>query len=96
MACVSNAEHSWTRAFAIACFVGVPVIYVLAQVAHVVIDGGIDADFTRSQRPDFDEAKASEPVSTPDAIAANRAKLYRQPRSAWTHELDLRPWGETW
>jgi hypothetical protein len=56
----------------------VPVIHVLAPVAHVVIDGGIDADFTRSQRPEFDEAKAAEPVSSSDAIAANRAMLYRQ------------------
>lgn len=54
-----------------------PVIYVLAPVVHAVIDGGIDADFTRSQRPDFDEAKAAEPVFSPDAIAANRAMLWR-------------------
>ena len=58
------------------------MVYVLAPVARVVIDGGIDADFTRSQCPDFDEAKATEPMFSPDANAANRAMLYRQPRSA--------------
>ncbi len=32
----------------------------------------------------------------PDAIAENYWRLHLQPRSAWTHELDLRPWIETW
>lgn len=32
----------------------------------------------------------------PDAIADNYWHLYQQPRSAWTHELDLRPWAEQW
>jgi hypothetical protein len=30
----------------------------------------------------------------PDAIAASYLALHRQPRSAWTHEIDLRPWSE--
>ena len=30
------------------------------------------------------------------AIAANDVMLHKQPKSAWTHELDLRPWGEKW
>ena len=30
----------------------------------------------------------------PDAIAQNYLALHRQPRSAWTHEMDLRPWVE--
>mgnify|MGYP006215260081 CR=1 FL=1 len=32
----------------------------------------------------------------PEAIAAEYVRLHHQPRSAWTHELDLRPWNETW
>jgi NAD(P)-dependent dehydrogenase (short-subunit alcohol dehydrogenase family) len=65
------------------------------HVAHVVIDGGIDTEFVRGLRPDFDEAKANDLVLSPDAIAAQYVALHKQHRSAWTHELDLRPWGES-
>jgi NAD(P)-dependent dehydrogenase (short-subunit alcohol dehydrogenase family) len=65
------------------------------HVAHVVIDGGIDTEFVRGLRPDFDAAKANDLVLSPDAIAAQYVMLHKQHRSAWTHELDLRPWGET-
>jgi NAD(P)-dependent dehydrogenase (short-subunit alcohol dehydrogenase family) len=64
------------------------------HVAHVVIDGGIDTEFIRGLRSDFDEAKAQDLVLSPDAIAAQYVGLHKQHRSAWTHELDLRPWGE--
>jgi NAD(P)-dependent dehydrogenase (short-subunit alcohol dehydrogenase family) len=65
------------------------------HVVHVVIDGGIDTEFIRGLRPDFEAAKAQDLVLSPDAIAAQYVMLHRQHRSAWTHELDLRPWGET-
>lgn len=65
------------------------------HVAHVVIDGGIDTEFVRSLRPDFEEARAQERLLAPAAIAEAYVALHRQPRSAWTHELDLRPWAET-
>lgn len=65
------------------------------HVAHVVIDGGIDTEFVRGLRPDFDELKAEDGVLSPDAIAANYVMLHHQHRSAWTHELDLRPWIES-
>jgi NAD(P)-dependent dehydrogenase (short-subunit alcohol dehydrogenase family) len=64
------------------------------HVAHIVIDGGIDTDFVRGLRPDFDSLKAQDGVLSPDAIAANYVALHNQHRSAWTHELDLRPWME--
>jgi NAD(P)-dependent dehydrogenase (short-subunit alcohol dehydrogenase family) len=64
------------------------------HIAHVVIDGGIDTEFVRGLRPDFEEAKAHDLVLSPDAIAAQYVMLHKQHRSAWTHELDLRPWGE--
>ena len=64
------------------------------HVAHVVIDGEIDTEFVRGLRPDFEEAKAHDLVLSPDAIAAQYVMLHKQHRSAWTHELDLRPWGE--
>lgn len=66
------------------------------HVAHVVIDGGIDTEFIRGLRPDFEQAKAQDLVLSPDAIAAQYVALHNQHRSAWTHELDLRPWGEKW
>ena len=66
------------------------------HVAHTVIDGGIDTEFIKGRHPAFDEAKAAELILSPDAIAANYVMLHKQPRSAWTHELDLRPWGEKW
>ncbi|MEK6638538.1 MAG: SDR family NAD(P)-dependent oxidoreductase [Pseudomonadota bacterium] len=65
------------------------------HVAHVVIDGGIDTAFVRGLRPNFDELKAEDGVLSPDAIAANYVMLHHQHRSAWTHELDLRPWIES-
>lgn len=66
------------------------------HVAHSVIDGAIDTDFIRQRHPDFDHAKAEDLILSPHAIADQYVMLHKQPRSAWTHELDLRPWGETW
>ena len=66
------------------------------HVAHTVIDGAIDTEFIRGRHPDFDNAKAQDLILNPAAIAANYVMLHNQPKSAWTHELDLRPWGEKW
>jgi len=58
------------------------------HVAHVVVDGGIRSD--RRAEP------ADKPASMldPDAIAATYVYLLRQPRSAWSWEVELRPWVE--
>lgn len=66
------------------------------HVAHVVIDGAIDTNFIRGLFPDVDARRAADAILSPDAIAANYVMLHRQPRTAWTHELDLRPWAEPW
>jgi NAD(P)-dependent dehydrogenase (short-subunit alcohol dehydrogenase family) len=66
------------------------------HVAHVVIDGAIDGAFIRSLMPDAEEKRNREEILIPDAIAANYVWLHRQPKSAWTFEMDLRPWTETW
>jgi len=58
------------------------------HVAHVVIDGGIKS--TRRPEP----ADAPDSLLDPDAIAASYLQLLAQPRSAWTAELELRPWVE--
>lgn len=66
------------------------------HVAHVVVDGMIDTEFTRS-RVDDPEAKRREgAILDPGHIAENYWHLHCQGRSAWTHELDLRPWVERW
>ena len=66
------------------------------HVAHTVIDGAIDTEFIKGRHSDFDNAKAADLILNPEAIAANYVMLHKQPKSAWTHELDLRPWGEKW
>jgi NAD(P)-dependent dehydrogenase (short-subunit alcohol dehydrogenase family) len=66
------------------------------HVAHVVVDGAIDSEFIREMLPNVDELREDDGILNPDHIAANYVALHRQPRSAWTHELDLRPWKETW
>jgi NAD(P)-dependent dehydrogenase (short-subunit alcohol dehydrogenase family) len=66
------------------------------HVAHVVIDGAIDGAFIRSIMPDAAEKLMREAILVPDEIARNYVWLYRQKRSAWTFEMDLRPWSETW
>jgi NAD(P)-dependent dehydrogenase (short-subunit alcohol dehydrogenase family) len=66
------------------------------HVAHVVIDGAIDTEFIAGLVADIDALRAEDAVLSPDAIAENYVWLWKQPRSAWTHELDLRPWKEKW
>jgi NAD(P)-dependent dehydrogenase (short-subunit alcohol dehydrogenase family) len=59
------------------------------HVAHFVIDGGVRS----GRRPD----PSDRPDSTldPDAIAQTYLEVLRQPRSAWSLEVELRPWVET-
>ncbi len=66
------------------------------HVAHVVIDGMIDGAFIRGLVPDAAEKLAREEILAPDEIARNYVWLHRQKRGAWTFEMDLRPWTETW
>ena len=66
------------------------------HVAHIVIDGAIDTEFIGQFVEDMDAMRAEERLLSPDAIAANYVWLHKQPRSAWTQELDLRPWKERW
>jgi NAD(P)-dependent dehydrogenase (short-subunit alcohol dehydrogenase family) len=66
------------------------------HVAHVVIDGAIDTAFIAENFPQRYALKDKDGILKPDDIAESYWQLHRQPRSAWTHELDLRPWMETW
>ena len=58
------------------------------HVAHFVIDGAI-RNPGRTEPPDKPDS-----MLDPDAIAAGYLHVMRQPRSAWTWEMELRPWGE--
>lgn len=64
------------------------------HVAHVVIDGGIDGERLRTAIPAMVERLGTEGLLNVEAIADNYWHLHRQPRSAWTQELDLRPFKE--
>ncbi|HEY6965998.1 MAG TPA: SDR family NAD(P)-dependent oxidoreductase [Burkholderiales bacterium] len=66
------------------------------HVAHVVIDGAIDTPFIRDNFPERYQLKDQAGILDPEAIAENYWRLHQQARSAWTHELDLRPWIEPW
>jgi NAD(P)-dependent dehydrogenase (short-subunit alcohol dehydrogenase family) len=60
------------------------------HVAHVIIDGQI-----RSERYEhLRDERGPDSLLEPQSIAAEYLRLHRQPRSAWTLELDLRPWTE--
>ena len=61
------------------------------HVAHIVIDGGID----KPDRADTRSDKGPDGLLQPDIIARNYLHLHRQHRSAWTSEIELRPWVET-
>ena len=58
------------------------------HVAHFVIDGGI-RNAARTEPPDKPNS-----LLDPDAIAANYLSVLSQPRSAWTWEMEMRPWLE--
>jgi NAD(P)-dependent dehydrogenase (short-subunit alcohol dehydrogenase family) len=58
------------------------------HVAHMVIDGGIKSA-RRDEPPDKPDS-----LLDPDAIAASYLHVIKQPRSAWSAEVELRPWVE--
>jgi NAD(P)-dependent dehydrogenase (short-subunit alcohol dehydrogenase family) len=66
------------------------------HVGHVVVDGGIDTEFIRTQFPERYQLKERDGILDPDHIADNYWHLHAQPRDAWTFEIDLRPWIERW
>ena len=66
------------------------------HVAHVVVDGAIDTEFIRETFPERYALKEQDGILNPDHIAENYWQLHRQPRDAWTFELDLRPYMEKW
>ena len=64
------------------------------HVAHFVIDGAIDTQFIKELFPDVYALKEKDGILQPEAIADAYWFVHTQHRSAWTHELDLRPYME--
>src|SRR3546814_7078156 len=68
------------------------------HVAHFVIDGGIGRPRPDGAQPDGaqpDDALPDDALLAPDAIAETYLHVHRQHRSAWTWEVELRPWVES-
>jgi NAD(P)-dependent dehydrogenase (short-subunit alcohol dehydrogenase family) len=65
------------------------------HVAHPIIDGAIDTAFIRETFPELYQRKEQDGILNPEHIAETYWQIHRQPRDCWVHELDLRPWTET-
>lgn len=60
------------------------------HVVHVIVDGQIDTPRLRARDPSRDE----DSIIPPDAIASAIIHAFKQPKNAWTHEIDVRPYSE--
>src|SRR6266853_6334493 len=69
------------------------------HVAHLIIDSGVDTAWVRERR---EKLWGKEALDNPDllmppsSVAESYWQLYQQPKSAWTFELEIRPFGEKW
>lgn len=69
------------------------------HVAHLVIDSGVDTAWVRERREQMwgkDALDNPDLLMPPASVAASYWQLYQQPRSAWTFEMEIRPFGEKW
>jgi NAD(P)-dependent dehydrogenase (short-subunit alcohol dehydrogenase family) len=66
------------------------------HVAHPIVDGAIDTEFIRSNFPERYATREHGGIVDPASIAEVYWQLHQQPRDAWTHETEIRPWTETW
>lgn len=66
------------------------------HVAHFIIDGVIDGEQVRARFGDYLDGLGEDGSLSPDAIAEAYWHVHSQHRSAWTHEMDLRPFKENW
>jgi NAD(P)-dependent dehydrogenase (short-subunit alcohol dehydrogenase family) len=66
------------------------------HVAHVLIDGAMEGAFIKSLFPDYETRLGNGEILNVEEAAKNWVWLWQQHKSAWTHELDLRPWTEKW
>ena len=69
------------------------------HIAHLIIDAGVDTKFVRERIKAAGRDPDALPPDTlmdPNSVAEAYWMLYHKSRDGWTHELDLRPFGETW
>lgn len=66
------------------------------HVAHTVIDGLMDGNFARHNFPNVAELAQVGAILDPKEVANNYLALVKQENSAWTFEMDMRPWSEKW
>jgi NAD(P)-dependent dehydrogenase (short-subunit alcohol dehydrogenase family) len=71
------------------------------HVAHLIIDSGVDTQWVRERikANEGEEALAKldpERLMNPEAVAETYWQLYKQPHSAWSSEMEIRPFGEKW
>lgn len=64
------------------------------HVAHIVVDGVIAGEYAATNFAEYARSKGPDGVLAVDDIAEAYWELHRQKRSAWTHEMDLRPYKE--
>jgi NAD(P)-dependent dehydrogenase (short-subunit alcohol dehydrogenase family) len=64
------------------------------HVAHVIIDGGINGERLRTAVPDIAERRGEDGLLSIEPIAETYWQIHCQPRTAWAHEVDLRPFKE--
>ena len=71
------------------------------HVAHLVIDAGVDTEWVRNRIREREGDNAlrnllPDRLMRPDSVAEAYWQLYRQPRDAWTFEMEIRPFAEKW
>lgn len=66
------------------------------HVAHIVVDGVINGERVRKIAPEFMDRLGEDGSLDPDDMAEAFWAVHQQPRTAWTQELDIRPFKENW
>ncbi len=66
------------------------------HVGHVIVDGVINGDMVRARFGEYLDRLGTDGTLNPDDIAEAFWHMHIQPPSAWTHELDVRPFKENW
>jgi NAD(P)-dependent dehydrogenase (short-subunit alcohol dehydrogenase family) len=66
------------------------------HVAHLVIDAGVDTEWVRQRIAARGGSAEERLLMSPDSIGEAYWQLHQQSRDAWTHEMDVRPFSETW
>ena len=66
------------------------------HVGHIVVDGVINGERVRSRFGEYLDDLGEDGSLNPDDMAEAYWNMHGQPRNAWTHEIDIRPYKENW